>query len=145
MAISYGTTVAGGMIGTTFENLGTVFKITPAGKITGLYSFDSTHGYSPLGPLAQGSDGNFYGTTEFGGTGLASGGVVFKITPAGALTVLHNFCSLAGCADGATPVSGLVVATDGNLYGTTTKGGSNNGAFHNYGTSTRSPRKASTR
>lgn len=121
----YGTTAAGGTIGTSFANLGTVFKITPAGKFTSLYSFDSTHGYAPLGPVVQGSDGNFYGTTEYGGAGLLGEGVIYKITPAGSFSVLYNFCSVAACADGGNSVSGMVLATDGNFYGTATKGGAN--------------------
>jgi uncharacterized repeat protein (TIGR03803 family) len=68
-----------------------VYQITPSGNFTTLYPFDLSHGATPWGPLVQGTDGNFYGTTSKGGTG--SGGVVFKITPAGKLTVLHNFCS----------------------------------------------------
>jgi uncharacterized repeat protein (TIGR03803 family) len=78
----YGTTEAGG------TNGGVVFRITPAGKLTVLYNFDSTHGQFPFGPLVQGSDGNFYGTTVEGGS--ANSGVVLKITPAGKLTVLHR-------------------------------------------------------
>jgi uncharacterized repeat protein (TIGR03803 family) len=73
----------------------------------------------------QGTDGNFYGTTSGGG---AHGvGTVFKITPAGALTLLHSF----GGADGAAPEARLLQASDGNFYGTTVLGGgaNNDGAI----------------
>jgi len=105
----YGTTEAGGSF-----NEGNVFKITASGTFTTLFTFDDTHGGNPFDGLIQGSDGNFYGTAKVHGAG--TDGVVFKITPAGAITVLHSF---AGTGDGADPVGGLVQATDGNLYGTT--------------------------
>lgn len=124
----YGTTYQGGAGGA-----GVVFKITPSGnKYTVLHSFCSqtncTDGANPFDALVQGLDGNFYGTTEYGGTGTGGlrQGVVFKITPAGKLTVLYNFCSLASCKDGSNPIGGLVQATDGNFYGTTLGGGANN-------------------
>jgi uncharacterized repeat protein (TIGR03803 family) len=109
----YGTTTFGGNAG---DN-GVIFKVTPSGKFTVLYNFDGTHGNSPAGPLIQANDGNFYGTTEFGG----NRGVIFKMTPAGALTVLHNF---GGSGDGSAPQGGVVQGTDGNFYGTTADGGS---------------------
>jgi uncharacterized repeat protein (TIGR03803 family) len=105
----YGTTEAGSP-----DNVGNVFKVTPTGTFKTLFDFEFTHGANPFAPLIQGSDGNFYGTAKVGG---ANGrGVVFKITPSGAITVLHSF---NGSTDGAAPVGGLVQATDGNLYGTT--------------------------
>ncbi len=127
----YGTTSDGGANGA-----GTVFKITPSGELTTLYSFCSQtgpngsgglvclDGASPQGGLIQASDGNFYGT----------GGSVFKITPAGALTTLYLFCrqpNLSGsggpiCPDGQIPV-GLIQASDSNFYGTTYGGGANPG------------------
>ncbi len=96
-----------------------------AQKFATLYNFDITHGQNPQGTLVQGTDGNFYGTTLNGGAN--GGGTVFKITPRGGLTTLHNFCSLSGCADGKNPWVGLVLATDGNFYGTTANGGVNGG------------------
>jgi uncharacterized repeat protein (TIGR03803 family) len=112
----YGTTSGTG------ERGGTVFKITPSGTLTTLYSFCSqpncTDGSSPWGGVVQGSDGNFYGTTESGGSSTACGGgcgTVFKITPSGALTTLHSFDG----ADGWNPFGALVQATDGDFYGTT--------------------------
>ncbi len=75
----------------------------------------------------QGSDGNFYGTTSFGGTS-GGFGTVFKLTPAGKLTTLHNFCPSGdgnNCPDGRNPSGGLIQASNGNLYGTTYEGGAN--------------------
>jgi uncharacterized repeat protein (TIGR03803 family) len=116
----YGTTSAGGVNGT-----GTVFKITPEGKLTTLYSFCSKtnceDGSTPFAGLMQGFDGNFYGTTAMGGTN--NQGTVFEITPSGKLTTLHNFCSAANCADGATPYAALMLASNGRFYGTTYSGG----------------------
>lgn len=111
----YGTTAAGGDY-----NGGTIFKITPAGVLTRLYSFDGTHGNDPEAGLVQASDGNFYGTTAWGGA--YGSGTVFKITPGGVLTILYSF---GGYPDGRLPVAGLLQAADGNLYGTTARGGSN--------------------
>ena len=115
----YGTTSAGGAHGK-----GTVFKITPTGTLTTLYSFCAqskcTDGSTPYGGLALGTDGNFYGTTELGGTGVEGGqGTVFKITPAGKLTTLVSF----NYHNGANPYDSLLLANDGNFYGTTESGG----------------------
>ncbi len=121
----YGTTYGGG----ANPRVGTVFRITPAGALTTLYSFcaqaNCTDGQQPYAGLVRGSDGNFYGTTLEGGanTGCSLGsgtcGTVFKITPGGALTTLYSFCAQSGCADGGNPYAGLVQASDGNFYGTT--------------------------
>jgi uncharacterized repeat protein (TIGR03803 family) len=112
----YGTTSQGGANG-----LGTVFKITPGGKLTTIYNFcpqpDCTDGNAPYGGLVQGTDGNFYGTTQRGGT--SNEGTVFEVTTGGTLMTLHNFDS----NDGAQPLGGLLQGTDGNFYGTTTLGG----------------------
>ena len=98
---------------------------SPAQTFKTLVSFNGTNGANPgWMSLIQGTDGNFYGTTENGG---AHGhGTIFKITPAGTLTTLHNFCSQPNCTDGASPVAGLVQATSGNFYGTTSGGGAYN-------------------
>jgi len=128
----YGTTVLGGVVGTTFENSGVVFKVTPSGKYTQLYAFcaqtNCIDGANPFGGLVQGSDGNFYGTTQAGGQGIEfPEGVVFKITSSGKYTLLHTFCTAdTSCTDGAQPYGGLVQGTDGNFYGTTIYGGTNN-------------------
>src|SRR6202021_488172 len=105
----YGTTSEGGAHGD-----GSVFRITPAGALTTLYSFCSKSGCSdganPEGGLIQATDGNLYGTTE--------SGAVFRITLSGVLTML-------GGTGGQFPVAGLVQGKDGNLYGTTSRGGAN--------------------
>ncbi len=115
----YGTTGTGGA-----GKGGTIFRISPTGTLTTLYSFCSqancADGSGPSG-LVQGADGNFYGTTEDGGSG--NSGTVFKITPAGTLVTLHSFCSQAGCTDGSTPRGALIQSADGNFYGTTNTGG----------------------
>lgn len=110
----YGTTKTGG----TNVYYGTVYKITPSGTLTTLYSFDVTHGYYPVAPLVQGTDGNFYGTTIHGGA--SNEGIVFRITPSGKLTVLYSF----DVTHGDQPYSPLIQGNDGNFYGTTTGGGS---------------------
>jgi len=114
----YGTAWEGGAHGN-----GTVFKITPVGALTVLYSFCSQSpcldGQLPTAGLIQGTDDNFYGTTSEGG---ASGfGAVFKIAPNGILTTLHSFAS----TDGAYPQAALVQGQDGSFYGTTNQGGTN--------------------
>jgi uncharacterized repeat protein (TIGR03803 family) len=116
----YGTTLAGGA-----KHSGTVFEITPSGRLTTLHSFCSERGCadgeSPTAALIEGADHNFYGTTEIGGR--HGGGTVFKITPAGKLITLYSFCALDHCSDGESPHGGLVQGSDGNFYGTTTLGG----------------------
>ena len=109
----FGTTYQGGASG-----LGNVIKITPAGVLTTLYSFAGSDGSYPNAALVQGTDGNFYGTTYKGGGctyPFSDCGTVFKITPAGVLTTLHNFTF----SDGKNPNAALVQGTDGNFYGTT--------------------------
>lgn len=118
----YGTTTYGGAY-----DRGTVFKITPSGALTVLYSFDTSEAVDPSGTLIQAADGSFYGTTEEGGAnyqgGNVIGGTVFKITPGGTLTTTYSFCSESGCADGQGPEGGVLQARDGNFYGTTYYGG----------------------
>jgi len=97
----------------------------PAQTLTTLLSFDSTDGDYPETPLVQGADGNFYGTTPFGGAHYYSG-TIFKITPSGKLTTLHNFCSQSACTDGDAPYGSLVQAANGDFYGTTYFGGAGN-------------------
>jgi uncharacterized repeat protein (TIGR03803 family) len=124
----YGTTKSGGAYG-----YGTVFKITPAGVETVLYSFfGGLDGIGPSGGLIQGSDGNFYGTTYEGGQ--CQVGVVFRVTPTGVETVLYSFTggatgSCEHTTDGANPNSSLILGTDGNFYGTTAVGGIGSGGF----------------
>ncbi|HZT34142.1 MAG TPA: choice-of-anchor tandem repeat GloVer-containing protein [Bryobacteraceae bacterium] len=121
----YGIASAGGAYG-----VGTVFKITPGGKLTTLHSFDFTDGaFANVGaPMIQATNGNFYGTTYYGGTNgfppsnFFSAGTVFEITPAGEFQTLYNFCSQSNCADGGAPL-GLVQGSDGNFYGAASLGG----------------------
>lgn len=121
----YGTTNSGGL-----NNGGTVFKMTPDGVLSTLYSFGGVgNGYFPLGTLVQATDGALYGTTEAGGSGGCEG-TVFRITTAGDFTLLHSF----NCTDGSSPSSGLIQATNGELYGTTYDGGSNNACNNGCGT-----------
>jgi uncharacterized repeat protein (TIGR03803 family) len=112
----YGTTGGGGSF------VGTAYKMTPAGGLTTLYSFNfnTANGVGPEAGMVQGRDGNFYGTTGFGGASFD--GTVFKMTPAGAVTTLAQFDR----ANGAYQVNGLVQGSDGNFYGTTQTGGSSN-------------------
>jgi uncharacterized repeat protein (TIGR03803 family) len=115
----------GNFYGTTSEHgangYGTVYKLTSGGTFSTLHQFDLTDGAAPLGPLVQGTDGSLYGTASSGGAdGLLGSGVVFKITTAGNLTVLHSF---SDNPDGAEPDAGLIQGTDGNYYGTTRSGG----------------------
>jgi len=120
----YGTTESGGAYGG-----GTVFKITSKGRLTTLYSFCPKSGCPdgdyPEAALIQGTDGNFYGTTRYGGAN-GNYGTVFKITPSGTLTTLYSFCAQSGCVDGAGPYAGLIQATNGDFYGTTLVGGASN-------------------
>ncbi len=119
----YGTTYNGGTYSSSCSGYGcgTVFRITPAGTLTTLYSFSGTDGSGPESTLVQATDGNLYGTTFNGGAN--NSGTVFKISLAGALTTLHSFTG----TDGAFPEAGLVQATDGNFYGTTAYGASGDG------------------
>ena len=133
----YGTSVGGG----AYEN-GVVFELKPSGNgwtEAVLYSFchlpHCADGSGPIGGLVLGPDGNFYGTTQGGGTASGSNcgvqqygcGTVFKVTPTGTLTTLHSFCLSPSCPDGAFPEDGLVQALDGNFYGTTPAFGVNGG------------------
>jgi uncharacterized repeat protein (TIGR03803 family) len=129
----YGTTYWAG--GNANESLyddggGTIFKITPAGKLTTIYSFCSqsncVDGDSSLGGLIQAVDGTFYGTTSAGGTALlctGGCGTIFKVTPAGAYTTLYSFCSERLCQDGSYPQAGLLLAANGYFYGLVNSGG----------------------
>ena len=130
----YGTTIYGGVapfgcLASAFCS-GTVFKITLGGTLTTLHRFCSQtncpDGYLPLAALFQAANGDFYGTTSGGGTS-GNYGTVFKITPGGTLTTLHSFCSQTNCTDGEYPFAGLVQATNGDFYGTTSGGANKRG------------------
>ncbi|HEY1800333.1 MAG TPA: choice-of-anchor tandem repeat GloVer-containing protein, partial [Terriglobales bacterium] len=124
----YGTTSGDDPSDPGNGSFGTVFKMSPGGSLTTLHDFMTgcgitcPNGATLAGGLVQGSDGNFYGTTEYQGiiNCIQGCGTIFKITPAGSLSTLHSFSG----ADGGHPVAGLVQGTDGNFYGTTSAGGS---------------------
>ncbi len=135
----YGTTRRGGSNFT-----GTIFELSLSGSFTNLHTFaaltnnsssygTSADGATPSGALAKGSDGNFYGTTQYGGAYGA--GTIFRITPSGAFTSLYSFSpSAAGSVstNGAVP-NALVVASNGVFYGTTQQGGVGNaGTFFQF-------------
>jgi uncharacterized repeat protein (TIGR03803 family) len=115
----YGTTSQGGT-----NNDGIIFRISPGGVYTNLYSFAGapTDGGAPYAGLVLGRDGNFYGTTAGGGTNIY-GGTVFRFNPnTSSETLLYSFDSYP---DGNTPQAALVQGSDGNFYGTTAEGGTN--------------------
>ena len=115
----YGTTINGGP-----TNKGTIFKVTPQGQETVLYKFAGVNdGEYPFAGLLQASDGNFYGTTQWGGSATNGSGTIFRITPQGVETVLYSFTD---ASIGANPEAGLIQASDGNFYGTTSGGGATN-------------------
>ncbi|HEV2381170.1 MAG TPA: choice-of-anchor tandem repeat GloVer-containing protein [Terriglobia bacterium] len=104
---------------------GTIFKITPQGVLTTLYTFcvlSNCADGDVLSSLIQANGGNFYGTTVSGGT--SNNGTAFELTSGGQLTTLYNFCPQGGkvCLDGYEP-GGLVQDTNGSLYGETYEGG----------------------
>lgn len=127
----YGTTPEGGT-NCAYDGCGVVFKVTPTGGLTTLYSFcpqfNCPDGAIPEAGLVQASNGNFYGTTASSGANdscISGCGTIFEITSAGTLTTLYSFCSQANCADGYSPGAPLVQAANGKLYGTTSLGGIN--------------------
>jgi uncharacterized repeat protein (TIGR03803 family) len=109
---TYRTNVSGGA--------GVIFKITPSGVFSLLHTFGSTagEGANPAAELVKGSDGNFYGTTENGGT--SGNGTIYMVTPAGAVSTLHSFAG----SEGSHPTTRLLLGQDGRFYGTTSFGGS---------------------
>jgi uncharacterized repeat protein (TIGR03803 family) len=127
----YGTYSHGGMtingVAAANDNGGGVFRVTPAGVVTGVYNINPLNrvtnggygdGGQPWGPVMQAADGKLYGTA--GGDGRYNGGTVFKVGLDGSgFTVLHNFQA----ADGTAPQGGLVQAADNNLYGLCSGGG----------------------
>jgi uncharacterized repeat protein (TIGR03803 family) len=113
----YGTTSGGGT-----ANAGVVYKLETTGQETVLYSFTGgADGGAPYAGVIRDPAGNFYGTTQNGGT--ANAGVVYKLGTTGHETVLYSF---SGGADGGYPVAGVIRDSAGNLYGTTYYGGTAN-------------------
>jgi uncharacterized repeat protein (TIGR03803 family) len=137
----YGVTASGGanhcfQIPQAGGNCGTVFRTTPTGETTILYSFGTSEadGVEPIAALVEASDGNFYGTTVNGGsnacttTGATNNcGTVFRITPTGETTILHSFGPTYH--EPIAPQGALVQGADGLLYGTTVSGGGGTGCF----------------
>jgi uncharacterized repeat protein (TIGR03803 family) len=125
----YGTTGSGGEFG-----FGTVFKLTPAGEESVVYNFtEGADGATPVSGLTEDTAGNMYGVTYAGGTSAPNTatlgpGTVFKVTPAGAESVLYTFCQSENCTDGNHPFGPFVsVDSQGNIDGTTGLGGAKNG------------------
>ena len=123
----YGTTAFGGLTNcSVFGDVGcgTVFKLDPSGHETVLHMFSGGDGAFPAAGLLRDATGNLFGTTVNGGSaGFCRNfgcGTVFKLDPAGNLTVLHAF---TGGSDGGNPTAGLITDVAGNLYGTTGFGG----------------------
>jgi uncharacterized repeat protein (TIGR03803 family) len=117
--------------GTSNPQGGTLFKITPSGQFTLLFTFahdkngNYVNGDNPATSLVEANDGFLYGTTVDGGA--TNNGVLFRIGKNGqGFQVVHNFCSAANCADGNGPGS-LILGHDGNLYGVTFAGGNSTG------------------
>lgn len=133
----YGVTATGGTTscGDLPYGCGTIFKLSPPGLFTTLHTFcsDCSEGSTPLS-LIQATDGNFYGTTEHGGTRScrqrSQCGTIFRFTPSGELITLHNFDS----GDGEDPSSGLMETTGGTFYGATIVGGQGNCDGYSCGT-----------
>ena len=112
----YGTTAGGGAM-----NFGVVYEVSPGGVETVLHTFiGGADGQGPQAAVARDHAGNLYGTTISGGVGNL--GVVFRIAPDGAETILHSF---TGGADGGEPTSSVILDPAGSLYGTTNFGGTN--------------------
>jgi uncharacterized repeat protein (TIGR03803 family) len=115
----------GNFYGTTFEGghgigCGTVFKLNQAGNVSPVYAFkDAADGCNPEAGLVQGTDGNLYGTTPYGGKGGNGGdGTLFQLTTHGVHTILYNFGTT-----GYRPLAAPMQDTNGTFYGTTELGG----------------------
>jgi len=125
----YGITYSGGSGGqcSSPTGCGTIFQLAPGGQFTTMHSFCQklngfycADGDNPLS-LTIGSDGNLYGTTQYGGDAPSGGtaeGTVFRFTLDGTLTTLYTFCTKSGCPDGTWP-SNLVQSTNGSFFGET--------------------------
>jgi uncharacterized repeat protein (TIGR03803 family) len=131
----YGVTSGGGGAPGCEAGCGAVYKLAPDGTETVLYAFQGgSDGLEPIGDLLIDRKGNLFGVTGSGGTCsiLSVGcGTVFKVAPGGAETVLNAF---RGGNDGYIPYAGLVEDKDGNLYGTTLRGGSQHCNHYGCGT-----------
>ncbi len=126
--------VDGNFYGTTFRRqsapvfmgqLEIMFSISPSGDFTSVHNFAGYpgDGFYPYGGVVLATDGNFYGTTYSGGGCKYCGGIVYKMTTAGDLTILHTFA--VQNRSGTNPEAGLVQSSNGDLYGTDSLGGEN--------------------
>jgi uncharacterized repeat protein (TIGR03803 family) len=117
----YGTASSGG--GASPQR-GDVFKVTPTGAFTLLHSFVYTEGFQPMAGLTLGPDGNFYGVNFTAGPSNIqydyTDGTIFKITPTGTVTLLHDFANMSDCGN---PLGPLTLGPDGYFYGTASNGG----------------------
>ncbi len=116
----YGTTQAGSAASAT--GFGTVFKISTNGLFSTLLSFSGSNGFfsgnTPLCSLSQDTNGNFYGTTAYGGTNAL--GNIYKLSAENSFTDLYSF---VGGNDGSAPSAPLILSADGTLRGVTASGG----------------------
>jgi uncharacterized repeat protein (TIGR03803 family) len=114
----YGTTEGSG----TGGDFGSIFKWSASGGLQTLASFNGTNGKYPQGPLVTDGDGNFYGTTQMGGS--SNEGTIFKWTASGGIQPLGSFSG----ANGEYPMGSLTMDANGNIYGTTQQGGASSTA-----------------
>jgi uncharacterized repeat protein (TIGR03803 family) len=102
------------------DECGAIVKLSTAGVLQSSYDFPcGAGGAFPIGPLVQAANGNFYSTTQDGGTN--GEGTIYQLTTSMGVTILHSFGALFG--DGEYPGAGLLLATDGNYYGSAAEGG----------------------
>lgn len=113
----YGVTRFGGT-----ADGGTLFKVSTSGVFTKLHDLNGIEGELPVSGLLLANDGNFYGVTRGSSNGT---GTVFRMTPAGTVTVLHEFPPVVTANEGQNPNAGLIQGADGKLYGTSEGGGNN--------------------
>jgi uncharacterized repeat protein (TIGR03803 family) len=100
-----------------------MFEMTPGGALTTLFRFGGYDGEDPMGDLVQGTDGNIYGTTQYGGGG--GWGTVFRMSPSGTNWNFQTLATFPDASGGIGPSGGLVQSTNGNFYGVTYEGGTN--------------------
>ena len=120
----YGSTPQGGGTNGNIPGRGTLFRLETNGTFTKLHDFNFTDGYELVAALVVGPDGALYGSTEYGGTNgtrLGGYGTLFRLETNGGFTKLHDFNGV----DGDEPLAALVVGSDGALYGSTYRGGTN--------------------
>jgi uncharacterized repeat protein (TIGR03803 family) len=123
----YGVTSAGGVTASCEIGCGTIFKVTPAGKESVLYRFTGgADGSGPNWPVTLDAAGNLYGYNFNTHSSDEGDGIIYKLTPDGAFSIVYTFCSLSNCADGSIPSGSLIFDMSGNAYGVTSLGGAFN-------------------